>query len=88
MSAQLRVIPGRRGVPTEVTVRQTTLDDLLDEVTALEAEAQDLAERALPLARQLQLMATAMGPTSGMIAERLVHLLERHERRHSPEKAA
>lgn len=82
MSAKLRIIQGRRGVATEILVRQTTLDDLLDEVTALSAEALDLAARALPLAYQLQLMATALGPTSGRIAQNLVELLERHERQH------
>lgn len=80
----LRVIQGRRGIPTEVLIRQTTLDDLVDEVTALEAEALDLAGRALPLARQLRVMATALGPVSGLIAQDLVDLLERHERRHNP----
>jgi hypothetical protein len=84
----LRVIPGSRGVPVEVVVRQTTLDDLLDEVKALEQEALDVVETALPLARQLLLMATALGPTSGHIAQDLVDLLERQERRHTPKRAA
>lgn len=88
MTAKLRVIQGRRGVPTEVTVRQTTLDDLVDELTALEAEAQDLAARALPLARQMRMMANALGPTSCLIAQDLVDLLERHERRHTPRLVA
>lgn len=88
MSAQLRVVQGRRGVATTIVVRQTTLDDLLDEVTALGAEAIELAERALPLARQLRIMATALGPTSGLIAQDLIDLLERHERRHTPKRAA
>lgn len=84
----LRVIAGSRGVPAQVTVRQTTLDDLLDELTALEAEAIELAELALPAARQLLLMASALGPASGRIAQGLVDLLERHERRHRPERVA
>lgn len=85
---RLRVIQGRRGVPTEVVVRQTTLDDLVDEVTALDAEAQELLDRALPLARQLRIMAYAIGPTSCVIAEDLIALLERHERQHSPRRVA
>jgi hypothetical protein len=88
MAARLRVIQGSRGVPTEVVVRQTTLDDLLDEVTALTAEAIDVAAEALPLAYQLRLMATALGPTSGLIAQDLVDLLERQQRRHTPRRVA
>jgi len=84
----LRVIQGRRGVATEVLVRQTTLDDLLDEVTALSAEATDLVTRALPLAYRLRLMAKALGPTSALIAQDLVDLLERHERQHTPRRVA
>jgi hypothetical protein len=84
----LRVIQGSRGVPTTVVVRQSTLDDLSDEVTALEAEAIDVAEAALPLARQLELMARALGPTAGAIGRDLVALLERQMRRHSPQRAA
>lgn len=89
MSAQaLRVIPGSRGVPAEVLVRQTTLDDLVDEITALDAEALELVEAALPLARQLRIMASALGPASKLIAQDLVDLLERHARRHNPGRAA
>lgn len=88
MTAALRVINGRRGIPTEVLVRQTTLDDLLDELTAFEAEAQDLAARALPLAYRLRLMARALSPTSALVAQDLVDLLERHERQHTPRRAA
>lgn len=84
----LRVIPGRRGVATEVLVRQTTLDDLIDEVTALEAEATDLAERSLPLARQLRLIAQLAGPQSVAVADELVRLLERAQRQHEPQRAA
>lgn len=84
----LRLISVRRGIAATVLVRQTTLDDLVDEVHALATEAFDLAERALPLARQLELMATALGPTSGAIARELVGLLERQLRRHDPRKAA
>lgn len=72
----------------QVVAQQTTLDDLLDEVFALSAEAVELVERALPLAYRLRLMANALGPTSGVVAQELVDLLERHERRHSPERAA
>lgn len=88
MTATLRVLAGSRGIPHTVLVRQTTLDDLVNEVTALEAEAIDTAERALPLARQLQLMANALGPTSGAIARELVAILERQARRHEPGRAA
>lgn len=80
---RLRVIQGSRGVPTTIVVRQSTLDDLVDEVTALQAEAIDVVEAALPLARQLELMARALGPTSGAIGRDLVQLLERQVRRHS-----
>lgn len=85
---RLRVIPGSRGVPVEVVVRQTELDDLLDEVTALDAEAIDLAERALPLAQQLRLMASVMGPRSVAVADELLGLLDRHQRRHTPRRVA
>lgn len=88
MTARLRVIGGSRGVPNTVIVRQTELDDLIDEVTALEAEASDLADRALPLARQLRLMATAVGPASVRTADQLIAMLERQVRRHSPSQAA
>jgi hypothetical protein len=87
----LRTIQGSRGVPSTVVVRQTELDDLLDEVSALQAEAIALAEQALPLARQLRLMANAVGPSSIDVAEQLIALLERQHRRHapgSPRKAA
>lgn len=85
---RLRTIQGSRGVPTTVVVRQTEIDDLLDEVTALEAEAVDIAEAALPLARQLELMARALGPTAGAIGRDLVAVLERQLRRHSPQRVA
>lgn len=88
MTARLRVIAGSRGIPTEVVIRQTELDDLLDEVTALEAEASEIAERALPLAHQLRLMADAIGPRSVRVADDLVALLERQARRHTPRRAA
>lgn len=84
----LRVIQGRRGVATEVVVRQTTLDDLINEITALEAEAIGLAQRALPLARQLRLIANLAGPSSMAVADELVRLLERLERQHEPRRAA
>lgn len=88
MTARLRVIAGSRGVPIEVVIRQTELDDLLDEVTALEAEACEIAARALPLAQQLRLMAAAIGPRSVRVADELIALLERQERRHTPRRAA
>jgi hypothetical protein len=88
VTARLRLISGSRGVPHEVVVRQTELDDLLDEVTALQAEATDVAKAALQLARQLRLMANAVGPRSIHVADDLIALLERQERRHTPRRAA
>ena len=88
MMTRLRVLEGARGVPIEVVVRQTELDELVDEVTALEAEAADIAAAALPLAQQLRLMAGAVGPRSVRIADELIALLERQERRHTPRRAA
>jgi hypothetical protein len=88
MTARLRVIQGSRGVPTTVLVRQSALDDLVDEVTALQAEASELALLALPLARQLALVAAALGPQAGSIGRDLVELLERQARRHDPSWAA
>lgn len=88
MTARLRVIQGSRGIPNAVLVRQTTLDDLISEVAALDAEALELVERALPLARQLGLMANALGPSAGATGRELIGLLERHHRQHSPERAA
>jgi len=85
---RLRVIPGSRGLPTTVVIRQSTLDDLVDEVTALEAEAIDLTDRALPLARQLALIATVHGPTWSAIARELIGILERQQRRHGHGAAA
>lgn len=81
---RLRLIPGAG----KVSAQQTTLDDLLDEVLALSSEAAETASAALPLAYQLQLMANALGPTSGRIARDLVELLERQQRRHTPRRAA
>lgn len=88
MTARLRTIRGSRGVPNEVVIRQTELDDLLDEVSALEAEASAVAAKALPLAHQLRLMADAIGPRSVRIADELIALLERQERRHTPRRVA
>lgn len=88
MTPRPRVIAGSRGVPIRVVIRQTELDDLLDEVSALEAEATELADKALPLARQLRLMANALGPVSLLIADDLIAILERAQRRHSPRRAA
>jgi hypothetical protein len=84
VSPRPRVIPGSRGVPITVVVRQTLLDDLVDEVTALQQEAVELADLALPLARQLRLMANAVGPTSIAVADELIALLSRQIRRHAP----
>lgn len=81
---RLRMIHGSG----QVVAQQTTLDDLLDEVLALSSEAAELVEKALPLAYQLRLMATALGPTSGRIADQLVALLERHQRQHTPRRVA
>jgi hypothetical protein len=44
-TAPLRVIPGRRGVPTTVTVRQSVLDDLRDELCAAGSEMEALGHR-------------------------------------------
>lgn len=88
MTSRLRVVQGRRGVPTTVVVRQTELDDLLDELMALTTEAIELADKALPLAHQLSLMAQALGPRSAAVAHELIDLLERVQHRHSPRKAA
>jgi transcriptional regulator with XRE-family HTH domain len=41
-------VAGSRGVPITVVVRQTLLDDLVDEVTALQQEAIELAESRAP----------------------------------------
>ena len=84
----LRLIQGGRGIPHTVVVRQTTLDDLLDELTALHAESWQCATEALPLARQLLVMARGYGPRSIQTAQALVALLERQSRRHDPERAA
>lgn len=84
----LRLIQGSRGVATQVVVRQTVLDDLLDELTAIHAESYECAAEALPLARQLLVMARAYGPRSMRTATALVHILERQARRNDPGKAA
>lgn len=84
----LRLIHGSRGVPNTVVVRQTQLDDLLDELTAIHAESYECAAEALPLARQLLVMARAYGPRSVRTAQALIHILERQTRRYDPEKAA
>lgn len=81
---RLRMIHGSG----QVIAEQSTLDDLLDEVLALSAEASELVGKALPLAYQLRVMATALGPNSGRIADQLVNVLERHQRQHTPGRAA
>lgn len=81
---RLRLIHGAG----QVVAQQTTLDDLLDEVLALSAEAAELVDQAMPLALRLRIMANALGPASGLVAQDLVDLLERHQRRHTPGKAA
>lgn len=73
--SRLRMISG--------SAAQTTLDDLMDEVTALQREAFDVAARGLPLARQLRIAAPALGPRCIAIADELVRLLEREQARHS-----
>lgn len=50
----LRVIHGRRGVATLVTVRATELADLQDELTALRAEAGERYARLLEATRSVQ----------------------------------
>lgn len=81
-------MPGRRGVAATVTLRATQLADLRDELTALEAEAQDLVEACLPIANRMTFVAQAIGPATMQDAMRLVALLERFRRQHEPEKAA
>lgn len=55
--------------------RQLTLDEL---TTAPQPGDLSLVDRALPLARQLELMAQAVGPASFDVAHELVELLERN----------
>ena len=53
--------------------RQLTLDEL---TCVPRAPSLVLVERALPLARQLELMAQAVGPASEEVARELIALLE------------
>jgi hypothetical protein len=78
---------GSRGVPNTVTVRQTTLDDLVDEVSALTAEAMEFVDQALPMARQMAIIAKAFGPHAEEVGRELVELIARQSRRH-PRRAA
>lgn len=68
MTARLRLVR-----PPE---RQLTFDELATQPPA--ARDMGVIDRALPLARQLELMATAVGPASGRVAHDLVALLEQH----------
>jgi len=51
---ELQVIAGRRGVATTVTIRQTQLDDLRDELAALVAEGRELADRIVAVSRRAE----------------------------------
>ena len=61
-AAPLRRLHGRRGVPTLVTVRETTLADLCDELTARKAEAVALVRGLLPLVAFLTSAAREISP--------------------------
>ena len=64
--------------------RQLTLDEL---TFVPRPPVLVLVDRALPLARQLELMAAAMGPASGDVARELIELLE-DQRPARPRRAA
>lgn len=64
--------------------RQLTLDEL---TFVPRAPVLTLVEEALPLARQLAVMATAMGPASEEVARELIELLS-DQSPHRPRRAA
>lgn len=80
MSADLKVLEGRRGVAATVTIRRTQLADLQDELTAVRAEADALIEACLPLAHRLYFAAQVVGPEMSQTAVALIARLERHGR--------
>jgi uncharacterized membrane protein len=73
----LRVIHGSRGVPTLVTLRQTEVRDLRDEITALVAEGRELADGLLALARQAQSL-RARGWSDANVLDEIERLALRH----------
>jgi hypothetical protein len=82
----LTVLPGRRGVPTLVTVRQTAIDDLRDELTALSDEGLELASLVIHLARLAQ-MRLARGGSPADLLDQLERVGLRHQTRMTAAKA-
>lgn len=66
--------------------RQLTLDELTFVPRRPELRLVEV-EEALPLARQLELMALEVGPATAEVAHRLVEILE-GEQPHQPRRAA
>jgi hypothetical protein len=77
-AAPVRRLHGRRGVPTLVTVRETTLADLCDELTARKAEAVALVRGLLPLVAFLTSAAREVGPSHYQAAIAIAARLRRY----------
>ena len=73
----LTVTPGGRGVPALVTVRETLLADLCDELTARKAEAVALVSGLLPLVAFVTNAAREVSPAHYQAALAIAHRLRR-----------
>lgn len=78
-SAPVRRVHGRRGVPTLVTVRETTLADLEDELTARKAEAIALVVGLLPLVAFVTWAAREVGPREYQASMAIAARLRRYK---------
>lgn len=76
----LTVIQGSRGVPTLVTLRQTEVDDMRDELAALLAEGRELAGELVTVSRAAQVR-LARGQSPADLLDRLERLGTRHAAR-------
>jgi hypothetical protein len=77
-TAPVSRLHGRRGVPTLVTVRETTLADLYDELTARKAEAVVLVTGLLPLVAFVTNAAREVGPREYQAAIAIAARLRRY----------
>lgn len=79
--ARLRLTPGSRGVPAMVTIRETVLNDLHDEVRALRREGAEFATEVRAHAYRVHLAAVSDRPDLALHeAAAIVTAADRHLR--------